>query len=168
MKTYFLSLFLLGNLFQNHAKEQAHFSISDSILIEDRLYNFSEKEYWIYKQGDDTTWANPQTSLDSWNNIDLTLNSNTMPPDWSGNAWFKTHLDVDSTMFGKKVVLSGFSFGAMEVFLNGVKVGESGKVGYDKSSEIVIFRIQPISIELDYLMHQQLTIRFSNFLSMPL
>jgi len=168
MKIWLLSILFLGSFVLNVQAEPNRFTVTESLLVEDRFYDFSCQEYWFYKQGDDTAWADPQTSLDGWEPIDLRLGSNSLPPSWSGNAWFKSHLAVDSTMFGKRITLSALPNGAMEVYLNGVKVGSSGKVGHDKSTETAFRHFQPIGIELGHSEHQQLTIRYSNYHSKPL
>ena len=132
----------------------------------DRRDSISLIGCWKYQDGDDTLWADPNFDDSGWRQID-TANVALVPDnEWAGYGWFRIHLQVDSSLQGRKVALKTLLFGAGEIYLNGRLVDNIGEFGKSKeSSQDQHWTLMPpVEITLDTTAQQVLAIRFSNFL----
>ena len=138
-------------------------SITSDSFDEYSQVRISNAEGWYYHAGDDTTWANPEISLDEWepvNNIDM--RDNNIPENWSGNGWFRAGVKIDTALFGKEMGIRGRIYGAMEIYLNGKIAGKAGTIGMDSQSEESAGYFEPIIFSWDSTDVQHITIRYSN------
>ena len=82
---------------------------------------------WYFSVGDDMNWANPKTDVSNWDKIYV-------PGDWeeyykgyNGYAWYRKNFDIHSYPSGSQLsLLLGKVDDVDEVFINGVKVGQTG------------------------------------------
>lgn len=71
---------------------------------------------------DDSGWS-------TWDS--MWKSANNMPSEWTGVRWYRHHLEVDSTLFDRDVVIASVVFGAAEIWLNGELVYVNGVVSGD-------------------------------------
>lgn len=91
-------------------------------------------EFYKYKVGDDTSWAQPDLDDRDW---EKRPNPSLYPQAaWAGIRWLRLVLEVDSAL---QDVPLGFSLncrGAVEIYLNGKLLQQYGKVGNSRDEEI--------------------------------
>ena len=83
---------------------------------------------WLFTVGDDPAWADPSADVHDWDQISA-------PRDWeyyyegyNGYAWYRKNFSIQSLPGSGNVMLFlGYIDDVDEVFLNGVKVGQSGQ-----------------------------------------
>ena len=92
---------------------------------------------WRYKDGDNLEWANPRYDDSDWEKISTTeLNlSDSLLQNWSGNIWVRLKFKVDSSLIGKPISFYFRGLGASEIYLDGVKIFEFGKIGTNIKNE---------------------------------
>lgn len=143
------------------AAEPGALYISAQDIREDGV-DLTEEAEWLHKAGDDTDWAAPEIDETDWRRVPLSLPRGEFPEDWEGNGWFRTTVDVDSTLYGEPMGIGGRIYGAMEVYLNGRKVGSAGRIGTSAESEEDVGYFEPVTFRWDSLATQHLVIRYSN------
>ncbi|HQV30459.1 MAG TPA: SpoIIE family protein phosphatase [Calditrichia bacterium] len=118
---------------------------------------------WFYHGGDDPQWANPAFPDSTWQQVSTPLRPQEMDSlDWSGIAWFRLHLDVDSLLWGNPVTLTMVQAGASEVYLNGKRVLAFGEVSKVPETEKRFLDRTPVVVRVDSLASQVLAVRYSN------
>jgi signal transduction histidine kinase len=117
---------------------------------------------WLYRIGDDPEWASPDVSIQGWKPVSLGMFIGEVPENWNGTGWFKTAIEVDSLLAGKKMGIQGRIYGAMEIYLNGELIGRAGVVGNSPESEESIGYFEPVNFSFDDQQVQHIAIRYSN------
>ena len=143
-----------------------YFKLSADLLKDEiRLNN----QPWLYHPGDNIAWASPAFDDSGWKTTDTWFDSNNLTQSgWSGAGWFRLHLLVDSTLWHRPLALNVQQVGASEVFLDGRRVAQFGKVGSSRDDENVYltmnenFLLSPTSIIFDKANHV-IAVRFSSF-----
>ncbi len=110
------------------------FLSADSLKKHERLFFPSN---WKYHPGDSAVWANPAFDDSAWETFDTRLDSAKLPKSgWHGIGWFRLHLEVDSTFWGKPLALNLYQYGgAAEIYLDGKQLCTFGKVGASLEDE---------------------------------
>jgi serine phosphatase RsbU (regulator of sigma subunit) len=91
---------------------------------------------WRYSPGDDTLWAEPNYYDSKWELVDPWMDM--LKPEaekWNGIGWFRKVIKIDSTLLNKTIGAYIHQDGASEIYLNGKKIFEFGKVGKNKADE---------------------------------
>ena len=161
---YQLLVIALSILFNPQASSEVSPSIS--VGTEHFIHGNSIELYsldgWLYRIGDDPEWASPSTPIQGWEPVSLGMFSGEVPIEWDGTGWFKTAIEVDSSLIGKEMGIQGRIYGAMEVYLNGELIGRAGVVGDGFESEKSIGYFDPIYFSFDDQQVHHLAIRYSN------
>jgi len=84
-------------------------------------------DHWLYQSGDDMAWADPDFDDSQWGSAHTPLIDD-VPGEWTGIGWYRIHLKVDSSMFGKVVGLAFAQVAATEFYFNGELVLSRGEV----------------------------------------
>lgn len=122
---------------------------------------------WKYSQGDDSSWAYKFFDDSSWDTLKPKLEWEEYPSEiWKGIGWFRREIKIDSTLFNKSIALSINHFGASEIYFNGEKIVEYGKVSTTLDSEKV-YQPQGIPIAINFTndTSYMLAVRYSNHAS---
>jgi GH15 family glucan-1,4-alpha-glucosidase len=103
-------------------------------------------ERWQFTTGDDPVFARPGTPDAHWAKIDV--------PTWweragyegyDGIAWYRVHFTVDPKWIGERMILQlGRIDDADETFLNGMKIGASGKFPPDSATAWEQYRVYTV------------------------
>ena len=117
---------------------------------------------WQYRFGDNDEWGRTDYDDSEWETIQLVE----WIPDSVGIHWFRTrtYLKGDSPA-GKTLTLRFVGlYSAFEVFLNGLPIGQNGRVGKNKEEEIPGLIHKMLVIEKDRILPGEnvLAIRISN------
>ncbi|MFQ5606166.1 MAG: ATP-binding protein, partial [bacterium] len=120
---------------------------------------------WKYHSGDNPAWALPDFDDSGWETTNTLLRRKELPASgWPGIGWFRLHLAVDSTLANVPVGLRVSPLGASEIYLNGERILEFGRVGgtrdemegsYDRDPRIISFGAG----------EQVLAVRYANFIA---
>ena len=97
---------------------------------------------WKFHTGDDPAWSQPDFDDSSWADMDMTAESDPSDPSamaplpgwtargypkYSGYAWYRLQLDVESTGRRLSLKMPDSVDDAYQVFVNGVQIGQFGK-----------------------------------------
>jgi hypothetical protein len=97
---------------------------------------------WKFHTGDDPAWAQPGFDDSSWGTLDLTAETDPSDPSqmaplpgwtargyphYSGFAWYRLQVDVDSSGRRLSLKMPDSVDDAYQVFVNGVQIGQFGK-----------------------------------------
>jgi hypothetical protein len=82
---------------------------------------------WSFSVGDDQAWANPKTDVSDWDKIEAPGAWEEYYKDYNGFAWYRKNFDMHPfPENGTLYLLMGTIDDVDEVFINGVKVGQTG------------------------------------------
>ena len=92
---------------------------------------------WSFKAGDDLEWAKPNLEDTDWRKIPDSFFYSDSLKGWKGVGWFRLQFRIDTSLVGKVVSFHhGMGFnGAIEIYLDGKKVYQAGRVGKDIITE---------------------------------
>lgn len=102
---------------------------------------------WLFKTGDDLRWLEPEFDDSNWMKIKVPATFESQGfANYDGFVWYRLHFDVPSDLLKSKdlILLLGSIDDADETFLNGVKIGETGKFPPERKTEWTKLRAYPI------------------------
>lgn len=102
---------------------------------------------WLFKTGDDLRWLEPEFNDSNWMKIKVPATFESQGfANYDGFVWYRLHFDVPSDLLKSKdlILLLGSIDDADETFLNGVKIGETGKFPPERKTEWTKLRAYPI------------------------
>ena len=120
-----------------YAQDQTLPQLSQSMMNDNGLLNFSTSDGWKYQPGDDLQWADPEFDDSQWYDIapgDLGIDA--MPDSlWNGYGWWRYTFTADSSLYDENWNLYFFGWGAAEVYLDGERVHRFGNFSVDPDKE---------------------------------
>jgi serine phosphatase RsbU (regulator of sigma subunit) len=121
---------------------------------------------WRYQKTDDMSYASISYNDANWKRLNPRLWMDSLKngrEDFENIAWFRYTIEVDSTLYGESAALQMHGRGAAEVYWNGKKVREYGKVSPINSEERKYDpRGEPITVTFSRRPIQVIAVRFSN------
>ncbi len=102
--------------------------IASFLLSEDQLGHFKEPypylDDWRYHSGDNPEWSFPDYNDQDWEQMNTTLlREENMPQSgWDGIGWFRTTIDLDSSLFGQRISIMHSQMGLLHVYIDGESV----------------------------------------------
>jgi serine phosphatase RsbU (regulator of sigma subunit) len=121
-------------------------------------------ENWLYHPGDNPDFAAENYNDNDWELIHPLMTKDRMPVNkWKGIGWFRTHIVVDSSLWGKPLRFVFDQAGAVEIYLDGDSLYQFGKVGTSIADEDPLVERNPRYIVFKDKMHHVLAVRYSNF-----
>lgn len=122
--TIFILLLVHTAFSTGEAEEAVTLSLGSAKPVQ----RFAAQE-WRYHEGDDTAWARPDFHDGDWDLARTDLQHDNMPRSgWQGIGWFRLHLDVDSSLWQKPVMIMIFQAGNSSIYRDGELVYEGGTV----------------------------------------
>lgn len=92
---------------------------------------------WYYHLGDNEDWAKTDYDHSNWEKVSPFLNSEDYDiENWQGIAWFRIIIKIDSTLKNKSIGMYVHHEGSSELYINGNKIKEFGKVGTSSQDEV--------------------------------
>ncbi|MEA3477506.1 MAG: adenylate/guanylate cyclase domain-containing protein, partial [Bacteroidota bacterium] len=121
-------------------------------------------QHWLYHPGDDSSWAYPDLNDSDWDTASPILNLSNKDEDYfPGIAWFRLHIEIDSSLRNTPAVLMLTQQGASEIYLNGKWVTTLGTIGTDQQEEVGYTPINlPLQIQFEDTTRYVLAVRYSN------
>jgi signal transduction histidine kinase/CheY-like chemotaxis protein len=123
------------------------------------LHHFS----WRFHIADGSDYSNPAIADNTWAVTATTFGRDGQPKGWNGNGWFRLWLKADENLIGMALAVRISQTGAAEIYLDGKKIGETGKIGKTKMetrSARAPFSVYPFIIS-DHRQHL-LVVRYVN------
>lgn len=119
---------------------------------------------WLFKPGDNHSWAAPQYNDSTWKKTSTYLGSSELAfIDWQGIGWFRFHFRVDSSLVGYPLALiSEQHYGASEIYLDGKLLYELGNASVFEEDNIPHRDNQPRPLVLNDTTAHVLAIRYAN------
>ncbi len=161
---FFLFLFLTPSV--STAQNTPPPQLTSKSMNDEGILLLKFKNAWKYQQGDDLMWANPDFNDATW--LPLApdgLSAKEMPDSlWQGFGWWRLAFTADSTFYQQVTRLYFRSWGAAEVYLDGIKINTFGNFSTQAAAEKNFFpryvldkkiEVKPVAIHI-------LAVRFSN------
>ncbi len=102
---------------------------------------------WLFKTGDNLNWLMSEFDDSDWIRVKVPATFESQGfANYDGFVWYRLHFDVPSDLLKLKdlILLLGSIDDADETFLNGVKIGETGKFPPERKTEWTKLRAYPI------------------------
>jgi len=123
-------------------------SAKDTVLLltedhftEQQLIRLSEMDGWVFKPGNDTRGADPDLNTNDW----IPLKPGDLNYDYGTGkmleGWFRLRFRLDSTIADFPLALLVHTWGAADIYLNGVKQHSLGNPDVQKSEHQPVRRI---------------------------
>ncbi|HKJ43524.1 MAG TPA: beta galactosidase jelly roll domain-containing protein [Sunxiuqinia sp.] len=94
----------------------------------DWKYLVDLKGNWWFTVGDDPSWADPATDISDWDKISAPRAWEYYYEGYNGYGWYRKNFNIQSLPAAGNVILYlGYIDDVDEVFINGKKVGQTGK-----------------------------------------
>jgi len=120
---------------------------------------------WLFKPGDNHRWSNPQYNDSTWQKTSTYLGPSDLSfIDWEGIGWFRFHFKVDSSLVGYPLALIAEQHhGASEIYLDGKKIYDIGKVSVFENENIPHRDNRPRPFVIDDTNQHVLAVRYANY-----
>lgn len=120
---------------------------------------------WLFKPGDNHRWSNPQYNDSTWQKMSTYLGPSDLSfIDWEGIGWFRFHFKVDSSLVGYPLALIAEQHhGASEIYLDGKKIYDIGKVSVFENENIPHRDNRPRPFVIDDTNQHVLAVRYANY-----
>jgi len=141
------------------------FAQSPPVFRVDSIFEpLSLDKHWLYHPGDDSSWSAMDLDDSSWDTASTMLNlSGKEETFFSGIAWFRLHIEIDSSLRNDAFVLLMEQQGAAEIYMNGQYVGNYGTVGLSEDKELTVNPLNlPKQIQFGDTTRYVIAIRYSN------
>lgn len=144
------------------AQDANTFLITEATLQNDGLISFTDR--WLAKAGDDFNWLSNDFDSDSWSVVNTRLYKEDIENlNWNGFGWFKTKIQVDSSLVGKPILLKfEHHFGASQVYFDQDLLFRVGSFSLIKDEYEPLNDANPRIIRFDDTGVHTITVRFSN------
>jgi len=92
--------------------------------------SLSSLDGWMFRQGNDSTWAQPNINLESWKKMNITeLSSTFSDSDGRVEGWFRIDILFDSSFNNIQLSLNRQLWAATDIYIDGLKVESFGFTG---------------------------------------
>lgn len=165
MKYLLAVVFLLSAFFYGKAQDTT-IVLSSSMFNSEGKIQLGEIEHWLYKQGNDPSWADPGISVKNWHHLnpaDITKKN----ADQNGRleGWFRMKIKLDSSFNQTSLFIIQRSHLASDIFINGKPFYSFGNTGYNGKpySEFTDFSKLPDEIKLEMGKELLLAVHFVDY-----
>jgi two-component system NtrC family sensor kinase len=131
MKYVATVVFLLCTFFCGNAQDTTIVLSSSMFNNGDRI-NLGEIEHWLYKQGNDPSWANPGIDVHNWQHLNpAEITKKQADKNGRLEGWFRIKIKLDSSFSQTSLFIIQRSFLATDIFINGKPFYSFGNTGYN-------------------------------------
>ncbi len=109
--------------------------LSDSMFSETGVIQLGMLDGWYFTSSDSAHFRNVEIDLSNWERVNPSELSISEYANDSGyiKGWMRLTFEVDSTMINRKLFLKSGTWGAMEVYVNGVKERSFGVISDEQN-----------------------------------
>ncbi|PRY06386.1 phospho-acceptor domain-containing protein [Pontibacter ummariensis] len=165
LNTYLLSAQNNGELFLSLEKLSES---SYGFELDQHRYEWKSSERfiskgWKFRPGDNQQWRSLGYDDKEWALLDTDFTFTNPPVEWQGIGWFRLKLTIDKSLRNQAVALVMTHYGASEIYLDGKRVHQYGRVSADPEKEQVQRPLfgQPVILALDDKPEHLLAVRYS-------
>ena len=120
-------------------------------------------DLWKYKPGDSTGWSKEIVDDRDWKTVNPLIDWGNDPGyKWDGTGWFRFHMYVDSSLWGRSLAMLIGQLGASDIYYNGKYLCSYGEVGSSEAaynpSQNRLWR----ELKLDSKSEQVIAVRYRN------
>lgn len=133
MKTWFLLVFSLIS--------SGLFAQSETVVLDNSMFNEQDEiliafmDGWVFKQGNDLSWADPAFSASDWQSLKLSkLTMEYSDENGRLEGWFRLRFEIDETLSQIPLAISWGMWVASDIHIDGIHVDSYGTTGSDRSS----------------------------------
>jgi signal transduction histidine kinase len=131
-------LLLLLNITPVSSPVQNDLFVASDSLVANNVLNLGALEGWRFHPGDNMQWANADFDDSDWLSLKPAGLSRPIPDSlWQGYGWFRYRFAADTTIYNKAWNLYFFTWGAVDIFLDGKLVESYGKFSSDPKDEVL-------------------------------
>ena len=163
---YVATVVFLLSTFLNGSAQDTTIVLSTSMFNAQGRINLGEIEHWIFKQGNDPSWADPGISVNNWQHLnpeEITKKQ----ADQNGRleGWFRMKIKLDSSFSQVSLFILQRSYLATDIFINGKRLYSFGNTGYNGKPyhEFVDFGKLPEAIKLEMGKELLLAVHFVDY-----
>ena len=165
MKYLLTVAILLSSIFYGTAQDTTIVLSASMFNNEGKIY-LGEIEHWLYKQGNDPSWADPGISVKNWQHLnpaDITKKN----ADQNGRleGWFRMKIKLDSSFSQVSLFILQRSYLATDIFINGKQLYSFGNTGYNGKPyhEFIDLEKFPEAIKLEMGKELLLAVHFVDY-----
>jgi len=163
MRISLIALFLLLSTGISFGLNQDVIKLSKSSFQSHQKLFLAPLDGWIFKQGNDTLWANEDIDLTGWNKFKPTELSAKME-DESGRVegWFRIKIILDKSFVNTPLAINRELWAATDVYINGKLIHSFGNTGnpYQAFNPILKY---PIPLQLEVGKEYLIAIHFVDY-----
>lgn len=141
--------------------ETVHISRND-LQNQDRIIYLTDS--WKFNTGDSLHWANRTYDDTDWEQVSTLLGPTELPfIEWNGIGWFRLTIQVDSSLVNQPLSVIWTSHnGASELYLDGEKLSQMGRVSSNPGETVSFTEHIPRSIRFPDTKPHVLAVRYAN------
>jgi two-component system, NtrC family, sensor kinase len=135
--------------FNSFAQKETVVLSSDMFKSHQRIF-LAPLDGWIFKQGHDPNWANPDLEINDWETMNPTaINPKTEDENGRIEGWFRIKISLDESFDNIPLAISRELWAAMDVYLDGKLIHSFGDTGnpYQAFNPILKYPL-PIDLEV--------------------
>ncbi len=151
MKYLLTVVFILNTLFYGNAQDTT-IVLSTSMFNNEGRINLGEIEHWLYKQGNDSSWANPRIAVNNWQHLNPgEITKKQADKNGRIEGWFRMKIKLDSSFKQTSLFMIQRNYLATDIFINGKPFYSFGNTGYNGKPyhEFIDFNKIPDAIKLE-------------------
>ncbi|MDP1812240.1 MAG: ATP-binding protein [Sediminibacterium sp.] len=165
MKYLLTVVFILNTLFYGTAQDTTIVLSTSMFNKEGKIY-LGEIEHWLYKQGNDPSWANPGIAVNNWQHLNpAEITKKQADQNGRLEGWFRMKIKLDSSFSQTALFIRQRGFLASDIFINGKPFYSFGNTGYNGKpyQEFTDFTKFPEAIKLEMGKELLLAIHFVDY-----
>ncbi|SDP76181.1 Signal transduction histidine kinase [Mucilaginibacter sp. OK268] len=105
---------------------------TDSLKVQKKGFDLHALP-WRFHIADGRNYSNPAITDSTWTVTKTMFGSTEQPQGWKGSGWFRLWLKADEHLIGKMLALRIGQNGAAEIYIDGKKIGGTGKISKTKA-----------------------------------
>ncbi|MGZ3755137.1 MAG: hypothetical protein ACXVJE_07955, partial [Mucilaginibacter sp.] len=104
--------------------------IKPTQLSENGLFYICKANGWLFKQGNDTTWATKNIDVSGWQKLSpVSINAKYADKNGRAEGWFRLKIKIDNTLKDKSFGLKSAVWAAEDVYVDGHLITSYGNTG---------------------------------------
>jgi len=104
--------------------------LSSSMFNERNEIQLADLDGWLFREGNDPSWADPELDVTDWQQFKPTqLSSDMEDENGKVEGWFRIRIKLDNSLGSETLYLDRHLWAATDIFFNGEKVASFGHTG---------------------------------------
>jgi two-component system NtrC family sensor kinase len=105
-------------------------TVSPSMFNQYRLYHISTAKGWLFKQGNDTTWAKKDVDVRGWQKLaPASIDAKYADKNGRAEGWFRLKIKIDNRLTDKSFGVKSAVWAAEDIYVDGHLITSYGNTG---------------------------------------